>query len=185
MTEIQHLTKVYSDRAYVHTTTVRHQGSTVAFAMDEQRRIVYTVLDLSQHDEARGEADAECWSENPLPLRFPAELARVGYAVAGAVRMPAVKRGGRVEAEPEERLDEDELDPFLSSTARLGAATPFHVVSDGTHLYVLRQSVRADDPDAVFRLSDGTGSSADPARARSRWSTPLCSATASCWPAAS
>ncbi|MFB7666469.1 LamG-like jellyroll fold domain-containing protein [Kitasatospora sp. NPDC056138] len=164
MTEIQHLAKVYSDRAYVHTTTVRHQGSTVAFAMDEQRRIVYTVLDLSQHDEARGEADAAYWSENPLPLRFPAELARVGYAVAGAVRMPAVKRGGRVEAGAEERLDEDELDPFLSSTARLGAAAPFHVVSDGTHLYVLRQSVRADDVDAVFRLSDGTGSSADPAR---------------------
>ncbi|MFJ5120492.1 LamG-like jellyroll fold domain-containing protein [Kitasatospora sp. NPDC088548] len=164
MTEIQHLAKVYSDRAYVHTTTVRHQGSTVAFAMDDQRRIVYTVLDLSQHDEARGEADAAYWSENPLPLRFPGEIARVGYAVAGAVRMPAVKRGGRVEADRAERLDEDELDAFLSSTARLGAAAPFHVVSDGTHLYVLRQSVRADHQDMVFRLADGSSSSAEPAR---------------------
>ncbi|MEV7939697.1 LamG-like jellyroll fold domain-containing protein [Kitasatospora sp. NPDC088264] len=164
MTEVQHLARVYSDRSYVHTTTVRHQGSTVAFAMDDQRRIVYTVLDLSQHDEARGEADAAYWSENPLPLPFPAELARVGYAVAGAVRMPVVKRGGRVEADPAERLGDDELDPFLSSTARLGAAAPFHVVSDGTHLYVLRQSIRADDADAVFRLADGTGSSADPTR---------------------
>ena len=33
------LTKVYSDRKYVFTTTVRHQGTTIAFAMDDQRRI--------------------------------------------------------------------------------------------------------------------------------------------------
>ncbi|CAN3978183.1 LamG-like jellyroll fold domain-containing protein [Kitasatospora purpeofusca] len=164
MTETQHLAKVYSDRAYVHTTTARHQGSTVAFAMDDQRRIVYSVLDLSQHDESKGEADAAYWSEDPLPLRFPSEVARVGYAVAGTVRMPVVKRGGRVEADAAERLDEQELDRFLSSTARLGAAAPFHVLSDGTHLYVLRQSVRADHPDAVFRLADGTSSSGDPAR---------------------
>ncbi|MFE3502315.1 LamG-like jellyroll fold domain-containing protein [Kitasatospora sp. NPDC059160] len=164
MTEQQHLAKVYGDRAYVHTTTVRHQGSTVAFAMDDQRRLVYSVLDLSRHDEAKGEADAAYWSEDPLTLRFPAEVARVGYAVAGSVRMPVVKRGGRVEADAAERLEEQELDRFLSSTARLGAAAPFHVVSDGTHVYVLRQSVRADHPDAVFRLADGTGSSGDPAR---------------------
>ncbi|MEV7119202.1 LamG-like jellyroll fold domain-containing protein [Kitasatospora griseola] len=164
MTEDQHLLKVYSDRAYVHTTTVRHQGSTVAFAMDDQRRIVYSVLDLSQHDEAKGDADAAYWSEDPLSLRFPTEVARVGYAVAGTVRMPVVKRGGRVEADAAERLEEQELDRFLSSTARLGAAAPFHAISDGTHLYVLRQSVRADHPDAVFRLADGTGSSGDPSR---------------------
>ncbi|WP_380283074.1 hypothetical protein [Kitasatospora purpeofusca] len=164
MSNDQHLLKVYSDRSYAHTTTVRHQGSTVAFAMDDRRRIVYSVLDLSRHDEAKGEADAAYWSQDPLPLRFPSEVARVGYALTGTVRMPVVKRGGRVEADTPERLDEQELDRFLSSTARLGAAVPFHVVSDGTHVYVLRQSVRADHPDAVFRLADGTGSSGDPAR---------------------
>ncbi|MGW6879506.1 hypothetical protein ACWGEU_04460 [Streptomyces goshikiensis] len=47
----QHLLKVYSDRSYVHTTTVRHQGTTVALAMDDQWRLVYTVLDLARHDE--------------------------------------------------------------------------------------------------------------------------------------
>ncbi|WP_327279591.1 hypothetical protein OG974_04050 [Streptomyces sp. NBC_00597] len=47
----QHLLKVYIDRSYVHTTTVRHQGITVALAMDDQWRLVYTVLDLALHDE--------------------------------------------------------------------------------------------------------------------------------------
>lgn len=36
--------------------------------MDDQRRLVYTVLDLSRHDEAKGELDAAYWSENPRPL---------------------------------------------------------------------------------------------------------------------
>ncbi|MFE0042518.1 LamG-like jellyroll fold domain-containing protein [Streptomyces albireticuli] len=159
----QHLSKVYSDRSYVHTTTVRHQGTTVALAMDDQRRLVYTVLDLSRHDEAKGELDAAYWSENPLPLRFPSETTDVGYAVAGATRMPVVKRGGRVEAEPAERLDEDEVDPFLSTTARLTALAPFHALSDGTHVVVLRQSVGTAHPDAVHKLTGG-GSSGDPGR---------------------
>lgn len=36
--------------------------------MDDHRRLVYTVLDLSRHDEAKGELDAAYWSENPRPL---------------------------------------------------------------------------------------------------------------------
>ncbi|WP_224277057.1 hypothetical protein [Streptomyces sp. LS1784] len=98
MSDNQHLLKAYSDRSYLHTTTVRHQGTTVAFAMDEDRRIVYSVLDLSRHDETKGELDTTYWSENPVLLRFPSEVAEVGYAVAGAVALPVVKRGGRIEA---------------------------------------------------------------------------------------
>ncbi|MFG2845924.1 LamG-like jellyroll fold domain-containing protein [Kitasatospora sp. NPDC048296] len=156
----QHLLKVYSDRTYVHTTTVRHQGTTVALSMDDQRRIVYSVLDLSRHDETKGELDTAYWSENPLPLRFPSEVTDTGYAVAGATALPVVKSGGRVEAAPGERLDEDEVDPFLSTTARLTASVPFHALSDGTHIVVLRQSIGDDHPDAVHRLTAG-GSSGD------------------------
>ncbi|MFJ3788317.1 LamG-like jellyroll fold domain-containing protein [Kitasatospora sp. NPDC090091] len=159
----QHLLKVYSDRTYVHTTTVRHQGTTVALAMDDQRRIVYSVLDLSRHDETKGELDTAYWSENPLPLRFPSEVTDTGYAVAGATALPVVKNGGRIEAAPGERLDEEEVDPFLSTTARLTAPVPFHAVSDGTHLVVLRQSIGADHPDAVHRLAGG-GTSGDRGR---------------------
>ncbi|MEU5053691.1 LamG-like jellyroll fold domain-containing protein [Streptomyces sp. NPDC021096] len=159
----QHLLKVYSDRPYVHTTTVRHQGTTVALAMDDRRRLVYTVLDLARHDESKGELDAAYWSENPLPLRFPSEITDVGFAAVGATALPAVKRGGRVEAASGERLDEDEVDPFLSTTARLTALAPFHALSDGTHIVVLRQSVGADHPDAVHKLAGGA-SSGDPDR---------------------
>ncbi|MCQ8770766.1 LamG domain-containing protein [Streptomyces telluris] len=159
----QHLLKVYSDRSYVHTTTVRHQGTTVALAMDDRRRLVYTVLDLAQHDEARGELDAAYWSENPLPLPFPSEITDVGFAAVGATALPSVKRGGRVEAAAGERLGADETDPFLSTTARLTALAPFHALSDGTHIVVLRQSVGAGDPDAVHKLAGGA-SSGDPDR---------------------
>ncbi|MFI9201143.1 LamG-like jellyroll fold domain-containing protein [Streptomyces sp. NPDC053048] len=164
MSAEQHVLKVYSDRAYVHTTTVRHQGTTIALAMDDRRRLVYSVLDLSRHDESKGELDAAYWSENPLPLRFPSEITDVGFAAVGATALPVVKSGGRVEAAAGERLDDDEVDPFLSTTARLTALAPFHALSDGTHVVVLRQSVAAGDPDAVHKLSGGA-SSGDPDRA--------------------
>ncbi|WP_326643477.1 hypothetical protein OG884_07410 [Streptosporangium sp. NBC_01755] len=52
------LLKVYGDRTYAHVAMVRHQGITVAFAMDSARRIVYNVLNLARTDTAKGEMDA-------------------------------------------------------------------------------------------------------------------------------
>ena len=52
------LAKVYSDRKHVYTTTVRHQGTTIAFAMDDQRRIRYSVLDLERGGVPAGSPDA-------------------------------------------------------------------------------------------------------------------------------
>ncbi|MFF5433031.1 hypothetical protein ACFY5K_23580 [Streptomyces griseofuscus] len=41
------LVRSYRDRSYVSTAMVRHGGgTTVAFAMDDRRRIYYSVLDL-------------------------------------------------------------------------------------------------------------------------------------------
>ncbi|GLF99601.1 LamG domain-containing protein [Streptomyces yaizuensis] len=165
MTVDQGLLRVYSDRTYTHTTMVRHQGTALAFAMDDQRRIVYTVLDLSVHDEERGELDAAYWSENPAALPFPDEIVQVGYAVAGATVMPVVKRGGRLEAAADEVLEAEERDGFLSSTARLTAAAPFQVLSDGTHVVVLRQAIGPGHADAVYPLLSGRGSSGDSGRA--------------------
>ncbi|MCI0387039.1 LamG-like jellyroll fold domain-containing protein [Streptomyces sp. CNQ085] len=161
MTSRDSLLKVYGDRSYRHVTMARHQGTSIAFAMDASRRIVYSVLDLSEAS-ARSEADTAYWSENPAELLFPGELAEVGYAVAGATAMPTVKRGG-AEAAAAERPAAGETDLFLSTTARLTADAPFHVMSDGTYVVVLRQSVDGTHPDAVFKLTDG-GCSGDASR---------------------
>ncbi|QES57836.1 hypothetical protein DEJ51_29780 [Streptomyces venezuelae] len=147
------LLKIYGDRSYRHVTMARHQGTTIAFAMDASRRIVYSVLDLSG-PPAKGEADTAYWSDNPAELVFPRELAEVGYAVVGATAMPTVKRGG-AEAAVDERPTAQETDPFLSTTARLTADAPFHVVSDGTYVVVLRQSVGETHSDAVYKLTGG------------------------------
>lgn len=153
------LARVYSDRRYVATTLVRHGGTTVAFAMDDKRRIVYSVLDLSQPSAERGPLDARYWNEEPAPVPFPAELVEVAApgadAPGGALRMPSVKNGGRVEAAAGAVLSAEERDPFLSSTARLSATAPFQVVSDGRYLLVFRQSVEAAHPDAVFHADGG------------------------------
>ncbi|KMO94602.1 LamG domain-containing protein [Streptomyces roseus] len=155
------LLKTYGDRSYRHVTMVRHQGTTIALAMDASRRIVYSVLDLSGQ-QAKGDIDAARWSENPAELVFPRELAEVGYAVVGATAMPTVKRGG-AEAGAGERPTAGEIDPYLSTTARLTADAPFHVLSDGTYVVVLRQSVGDPHADAVYKLTSG-GCSADASR---------------------
>ncbi|MFI6515402.1 LamG-like jellyroll fold domain-containing protein [Spirillospora sp. NPDC050679] len=155
------LVKVYGDRTYTHVTMVRHQGTTVAFAMDTSQRIFYSVLDLAGQ-QTKGDLDAAYWSENPVELTFPRELAEVGYAVAGATAMPTVKRGG-AEAGAGERPAPGETDPFLSTTARLTAAAPFQVISDGTYVVVLRQSIGETHPNAVFKLLGG-GCSGDTSR---------------------
>ncbi|GGZ35897.1 hypothetical protein GCM10010387_32630 [Streptomyces inusitatus] len=163
MTTDRSLSKIYSDRTYTHTTMVRHQGTALAFALDNRRRVLYTVLDLSVYDEKRGELDAAYWSENPAELPFPDEIVKVGYALVGAVAMPVVKKGGRTEAAEGQELSPEETDAFLSSTARLTAPAPFQVTSDGTHVVVLRQAIGATHTDAVFTLAGG-GSSGDTTR---------------------
>ncbi|MFE9368110.1 hypothetical protein ACFYNN_36335 [Streptomyces sp. NPDC006978] len=51
------LVRSYRDRTYVSTAMVRHNGTTVAFAMDDRRRIYYSVLDMEQASAAKGELD--------------------------------------------------------------------------------------------------------------------------------
>ncbi|MBW4526735.1 MAG: LamG domain-containing protein [Phormidium tanganyikae FI6-MK23] len=124
-------TKTYdlsaTDREFSHTTMVRHQGTVIAFAMDNQQQIYYTVLDMEQA-KAIDTIDSECWNIEPQRLPFPNEIAQIGYGAAGVHRMPLV-----------------ETDAFLSSTARLTANAPFQVLSDEKHVYVFRQSIANSD----------------------------------------
>lgn len=47
---------------------VRYQGTAPAFAIDDQIRILHTVLDPFQLDPIRGEFDPACWNENPVEV---------------------------------------------------------------------------------------------------------------------
>ncbi|MFG2298548.1 LamG-like jellyroll fold domain-containing protein [Streptomyces sp. NPDC048603] len=155
--------KIYNDRTYVHTTIVRHQGTTVALALDNQRRLYYSVLDLnaaavlpSDEDEnGNPELDVWHWAEDPKELLFPREIARAGFAALGAALLPKIREGGRVEQGPDDFFRDDEIDPFLSSTARLTASAPFQALSDGRHIFVFRQAVAATDKDALYSTPDG------------------------------
>jgi hypothetical protein len=60
--------------------------------------------------------------------------------------MPLVALGATTPAPVTTVLRPDDLDPVLSSTARLGAAAPFQVVSDGRYLYLFRQAVTEPTP---------------------------------------
>ena len=137
--------KTYSDHGYRYPTMVRHDGKVIALAMDEHRRIRYTVLDLAS-TTASNPFDAAGWSANPTELMFADEIAHVGYGVADQTRLPVVKLGTTSPVAAGVVVRDDETDHFLSSTARLTAAVPFQVLSDGRYLYVLRQAIA--DPTA-------------------------------------
>nr|VFK41248.1 MAG: FG-GAP repeat-containing protein [Candidatus Kentron sp. TC] len=163
MTNNANLVRTYTDRTYKHATMLRHQGKVIAFAMDDARRIYYTVLEMTTQDQETGVFDARYWSESPRELIFPAEISQVGYSLIANTPMPTVKRDTREEAAPG-RLHDREIDPFLSSTARLTADAPFQVLSNGQYLYLFRQSLPTDHGDMVYKLADG-GASGDPTRA--------------------
>ncbi|NEQ65006.1 MAG: hypothetical protein F6K21_05795 [Symploca sp. SIO2D2] len=162
--------KSYEDKTYKYPTLVRHKGTLIAFAMDNGRRIYYTVLDLSDSDENKGEIDVEYWSKNPSPLYFGNEISQVGYGLVGATRMPTVKKGTQLEDEPQ-NLTIDEIDNFLSTTARLTADAPFQVISDGQYIYIFRQSISDTHQDIVYKLTklQGGGSSGDTTRDNSEF----------------
>jgi hypothetical protein len=156
-----HLLKTFTDRAYCHTAMITHKGAVVAFAMDGQRRVFYTVLNFDKtaaggdgQAASLGELDIKYWEE-PRPVPFPKEISQVGYGIADPTKMPVVKKdSGGAEADPGE-LRLEEIDPFYSTTARLTADASFQVLSDGKFIYLFRQSISADDDAAVFEMMDG------------------------------
>ncbi|WP_254552784.1 hypothetical protein [Kitasatospora sp. MMS16-BH015] len=86
--------KTYSDRKYLHTTLVRHQGTTVSLALDEDRRIFYSVLDFDAavtapkdgDEESRADLDVHHWSEDPKELAFPGRSPGPGTRCWGPTR---------------------------------------------------------------------------------------------------
>lgn len=147
-----------AQKTYVYTTMVRHNGTVIAFAMDSDRHIHYTVLDMERANVSTS-LDKAFWDIEPKELIFPDELAIVGVSVAGTHRMPLVNRHG-VELPAGTIIEPKERDSFKSTTARLSASLPkgdlngfrpFQVLSDEQYVYVFRQSVARTAPDMVWR----------------------------------
>jgi hypothetical protein len=152
--------KTYGDRAYRFPVMLSHAGVVLAFAMDASRRISYAVLDLAHGASAM---DVDAWPANPTLLPFPNQLQPVGFAATDPTALPQIKLGTKVTAPPGMTLSPDETDTFLSSTARLTAAAPFQVVSDGRFIYLFRQAITDPTPTALAaaqRTLDDAGSSA-------------------------
>ncbi|MGG6237505.1 LamG-like jellyroll fold domain-containing protein [Nodosilinea sp. AN01ver1] len=138
--------KRYSDRNYKYPVLVRHQGAVIALAMDDQRRIYYSVLNLNGQDNS---VDVNGWADRPLELEFPKEIAEVGFGVADQLLLPTVKKGSRDPVGPGVVVADNEEDKFLSRTARLTADAPFQAMSDGRFVYVFRQAIAANHPDRI------------------------------------
>ncbi|HIK42662.1 LamG-like jellyroll fold domain-containing protein, partial [Thermoleptolyngbya sp. M55_K2018_002] len=130
----------------------------IAFAMDSDRHVYYTVLDMERANVSTS-LDKAFWDIEPKELIFPDELAIVGKSVAGTQRMPLVNHHG-VELSAGTIIEPKERDGFKSTTARLSVSLPngelngfrpFQVLSDEQYVYVFRQSAGRAAPDMVWR----------------------------------
>lgn len=120
---------------------VRHQGVVIGFAMDRDRKIYYTVLNLEKSPGGANTdpvLDANHWSVQPIELAFPEEIGQVGFQAAGVTVIPKEKR------------QNSEMDRFRSTTARLTDLAPFQVLSDGQYVYLFRQAIDANHSDMVW-----------------------------------
>ncbi len=155
---------------YLYTSMVSHRGTPVSFAMREDRKIFYSVLDISnteQNAQVSDDNDKNYWSPVQFEgvgasyLHFPMEITQVGYAVVPNFPIDKYDSNNdkiiqdyNTDGKPRDANEQelsvqaiiDKTDPFYSSTARLGAKAPFQVLSDGKYIYMFRQSIAGDDP---------------------------------------
>lgn len=151
MTILNNFVKTYTDKTYKYTTQINHKGTVIAFAMDEARHIYYSVLALENTQvQEKTPLDVNYWLDNPKQMSFPNEIAQVGYAILPNVKMPLVKKGTRQEAIVG-TLRPEEVDPFLSTTARFTAQAPFQVLSDGKFIYLFRQAIDKNHSDMLYK----------------------------------
>jgi len=149
-TTLSSLTRTYSDKNYKHNTLLRHKGALLAFAMDDQRRICYAVLDQNPANP-RSPLDVSYWPGGPTELQFPNEIAETGFGIADQTLLPTFQNGSPVPLKPGVRLAQRDKDHFRSTTARLSADAPFQALSDGRYVYLFRQAIDADHSSQVFK----------------------------------
>ncbi len=158
---------------YLYTNMVSHRGTPVSFAMREDGKIFYSVLDMSNTEQSPGDIgandknnDKNFWSKVTFEgagaslLNFPGEIMQVGYGLVPNFQIDKYDsnnkkviqsyddKGKPLDANDHELSDKaiiDKTDRFHSSTARLGAQAPFQVLSDGKYIYLFRQSIADND----------------------------------------
>lgn len=151
MNILSNFVKTYTDKTYKYTAQINHKGTIIAFAMDEARRIYYSVLALEDtKTQQKSPLDVNYWLDNPREISFPNEIVQVGYAILPNVRMPIVKKGTRQEAKLG-TLRSEEIDPFLSTTARFTSQASFQVLSDGKFIYLFRQAIDKNHSDMLYK----------------------------------
>ena len=162
--------KTFEDKPYRFTTMVSHKGVLIAFAMDGERHIYYSVLNLrsgaggsSLQDNSTPASpfDKDAWEDPPTEMIFPNEIAEVGYGVADQTLLPVFDKNGTERPDtplpaPGATAPPFTADYFRSTTARLTALAPFQVISDGQFVVVFRQAVAAGDPSNLNKGSDQT-----------------------------
>lgn len=149
---------------YRYPAMVRHKGVVIVFAMDSNRRIWYTLLDLGgnnssdeQNQEPNSFLDVDAWQAAPTELIFPNEITEVGFGVTDQTLLPVFKKNG---AQPEVMGTilppgkTDEYDYFKSTTARFSEDAPFQVLSDGRYIYIFRQAINESNTDQMVYVDD-------------------------------
>ncbi len=167
---------------YIHTSMVSHRGIPVSFAMRNDGKIFYSVLDMSNRQQnAKATADEDknndknYWSNvnfkepGTSQVPFPNEIVQIGYGVVPNFKIDkydeknnkiihSKDEDGKSFDENKKELSDEAIaqktDLYFSSTARLGAKAPFQAFSDGKYIYIFRQSLAGDDPLNVFSGKD-------------------------------
>jgi hypothetical protein len=101
--------KTYSNRLYKHVMMVCHKGAVIALALDQDRHLFYSILDL-QNKEIKSPLDVNFWFANPKELYFPNEIANLvdRFVLSGAelkTKMEARFQRSRSKTHPQSRKD--------------------------------------------------------------------------------
>ncbi|WP_020539390.1 LamG-like jellyroll fold domain-containing protein [Lewinella cohaerens] len=143
-------TKVFKGD-FVYTAMVEHQGTVVGFALNEDRRFIYSVLNL---DPAQDLIDREAWTVKQ-ELGFPREIGQAGFAIVDNHKL-ALVNDKKEELTAEAVENGVKGDAFYSTTACFTGLTPFQVLSDGKYVYLFRQADKSEAPASLQKIADKT-----------------------------
>ncbi len=145
---LSRFTQRYESKCFQFATLLRHKGVLIAFAMDQERQIFYAILDQSP-ESAESALDVTYWPGGPELVSFPNEIAETGFGIADQTLLPQVD-----DQDQAIQAGADNVDNFLSTTARFTANVPFQVLTDGRYVYLFRQAINANDNHQAYKKDE-------------------------------